>query len=121
MTTAISVEVAACLSQVGEKIVDKSEAVSSLEKLAEIAKQGTAAAPFLVRGLPVLLTTASNKEKKVAAAASSTVESVIANLNQFAVRHVMPVLVASLGNKKKPEEKLCALKMMGHLATAYPQ
>merc|ERR1719464_601222 len=117
---ALSVEVSACLAQVGDKITDKSAAVSSLEKLNDFARSASAA-PFLVKGLPALLTTASNKEKTVAAAAAATVEAIINNLNKYAVRHVMPVLLASLGNKKKPEEKLCALRMLGSLAIAHPQ
>mmetsp|Transcript_128228 Transcript_128228/g.399261 ORF Transcript_128228/g.399261 Transcript_128228/m.399261 type:complete len:1032 (-) Transcript_128228:292-3387(-) len=118
---AMSAEIATCLTKVGEKIADKSEAETSLAKLADFAKEGVAAAPFLLKGLPALLTTTANKEKKVGAAACAAVEAVIANLDQYAVRVVVPILIASLGNKKKPEEKLCALKMMGNLATAFPQ
>merc|ERR550534_1767143 len=32
-----------------------------------------------------------------------------------------PILIASLGNKKKPEEKICALKMLAAMADAFPQ
>ena len=66
---ATSSEIATCLSKVGEKIADKAEAEACCQKLAEFAKEGAVAAPFLVKGLPALLTTTSNKEKKVSAAA----------------------------------------------------
>merc|ERR1719401_2716766 len=118
---AISSEIAACLSQVGDKIVDKSAAEVSLAKLADFAKEGAAAAPFLVKGLPALLTSTAHKEKKIAAAACGAVEAVIANLNQYAVCLVAPSLIGSLGNKKKPEEKICALRMLAKLSVAYPQ
>merc|ERR1719356_2313179 len=117
---ALSGEIAACLSQVGDKIVDKSAAEVSLAKLADFAKEGAAAAPFLVKGLPAMLTSTSHKEKKIAAAACGAVEALIANLSQYAVRLVTPALVASLGNKKKPEEKICALRMLASLSIAYP-
>jgi elongation factor 3 len=118
---ALSSEIGTCLSKVGEKITDKSAAEEALAKLVNFAKQGIAAAPFLVKGLPGLLTTTSNKEKKIASAACEVVEAVIANLNQYAVRLVAPILIASLGNKKKPEEKICALKMLAMIAVAFPQ
>jgi len=118
---ATSSEIATCLSKVGEKIADKAEAEACCQKLAEFAKEGAVAAPFLVKGLPALLTTTSNKEKKVSAAAFAAIEAIIANLNQYAVAVVMPTLIASLGNKKKPEEKICSLKMMAMMAEKFPQ
>ena len=102
---ALSSEIATCLSKVGEKITDKSAAEEALAKLVNFAKEGVAAAPFLVKGLPGLLTTTSNKEKKIASAACEVVEAVIANLNQYAVRLVAPILIASLGNKKIPRRR----------------
>merc|ERR1719356_963604 len=117
---ALSGEIAACLSQVGDKIVDKSAAEASLAKLADFAKEGVAAAPFLIKGLPAMLTSTSHKEKKIAAAACGAVDALITNLSQYAVRLVTPALVASLGNKKKPEEKICALRMLASLSIAYP-
>jgi hypothetical protein len=33
----------------------------------------------------------------------------------------VPDLIASLGNKKKPEEKVCALQMLSKLAATHPQ
>lgn len=114
---ALSVEIADCLV----KLVDKAAAEGALNQLADIAKKGVAASPFLIKGLPSLLTATSNKDKKIAAAACATVEAVFANLNRYAVRYVMPTLIASLGNKIKPEEKLCSLKMMAYCATTFPQ
>ena len=116
---ATSSEIATCLSKVGEKIADKAEAEACCQKLAEFAKEGAVAAPFLVKGLPALLTTTSNKEKKVSAAAFAAIEGIIANLNQYAVAVVMPTLIASLGNKKKPEEKIWSLKMMAMMAEKF--
>merc|ERR1719323_17188 len=99
---AVSSDIASCLQHVGDKVSDKAVAEESLGKLAEFAKQGIAASPFLVKGLPALMTTTANKDKKVAAAAFAAVEAVINNLNRYAVKVVMPVVIASLGNKKKP-------------------
>merc|ERR1711874_202494 len=63
----------------------------------------------------------SHKEKKISAAACGAVGAVIANLSPYAVHLVAPALIASLGNKKKPEEKICALTSLASLSVAYPQ
>jgi len=119
---ALSTDIAACLKDVGDKIADKAKAEESLLKLTELAaKEGAAASPFLFKGLPTLLTTTATKEKQVAAAACAAVEAVIRNLSKYAAHAVSPVLIASLGNKKKPEEKVCALKMLSILADICPQ
>ena len=65
--------------------------------------------------------TTANKEKKIQATAFATVEAVIMGLNKYAVGLVTPILVDSLGKKCKPEQKVCALKMMATLVAAHPQ
>merc|ERR1719394_1926358 len=42
-------------------------------------------------------------------------------LSPYAVQIVMPALVASLGSKKKPEEKELALQVLADLAQAHPE
>jgi elongation factor 3 len=115
---ASAIEISACASKVMGKSVDKSEAKEALTKLAGLAQDATAA-PFLVKALPALLTATSIKDRDVAAAACATVETVISNLSKYAVRVVTPILIESLGNKKKPEEKICALRLLASLAAAH--
>jgi hypothetical protein len=74
--------------------------VEALSKIADFTKQASAVA-FVVKNLATLLTATSNKEKIVAAAACTAVEGVIANLSKYAVALVVPVLIESLGTKKK--------------------
>merc|ERR1719183_2906752 len=115
-----SSEIAVCFSKLGEKVADKDAAVEALSKIADFTKQASAA-PFVVKNFPTLLTTTANKEKTVAAAACAAVEAVIANLSKYAVALVVPLLIASLGTKKKPEEKICALNSLTSLAVSCPQ
>lgn len=115
--SAMSSEIASCLS----KINDKTSGVEALGQLAELAKGGAATTPFLVKGLPELMEATANKDKKIQTAACAAVESVTVGLSKHAVGLVMPIFVASLGKKCKPEQRVCALKMMAALATAHPK
>jgi len=117
MSATIKVTVDTCVS----KLKDVKAASAALEELAGVVKEGAAAAPFLLPKLPLLLEAAGNKDKKVAQGASAVVEEMLRALSPYAVQIAMPALTASLGSKKKPEEKELALKMLAGLAQAHPE
>ena len=120
MATSLSAKIAACLAKGSG--ADKAEAESGFKELAVLAKdEGVAAAPFLYKGFPSVLTGSSHKDKKVATAAAAAVESVIGSLGPYTMAIVVPMLMESLGVKKKPEEKALALKMLATLAGAHPE
>merc|ERR1719473_1028318 len=102
------------------KLEDKIEAPAALEELAGVAKDASAA-PFLAKALPKLMDATAHKDKKVAVGAAAVVEAMMRSLSPYAVRVVMPMLIDSLGSKKKPQAKARALKMMAGLALAHPE
>merc|ERR1719473_665101 len=102
------------------KLEDKIEAPAALEELAGVAKDASAA-PFLAKALPKLMDATAHKDKKVAVGAAAVVEAMMRSLSPYAVRVVMPMLIDSLGSKKKPQAKAHALKMMAGLALAHPE
>jgi len=101
------------------KLEDKKQAVAALGELATLS-QDNGAAPFLIKALPKLLEVSAHKEKAIASAAYKAVEMFLTSLSPHAVGIVVPVLIESLGTKKKPEEKACALKMLTALAKTHP-
>lgn len=116
MSAEIKTTVDACVA----KLKDAKEAPAALEQLVDVAKEGAAAAPFLLPTLPVVMEAAAHKDKKVATGARAMVEEVVRSISPYAVRIVIPTLIDSIGTKKKPEEKELALKMLTALAQAHP-
>lgn len=117
MSAAIKATVDASIS----KLQDAKAAPAALEELAGLVKEGVFAAPFLLPRLPSLLEAAAHKDKKVAQGASQVVKETMRALSPYAVQIAMPALVASLGAKRKPEEKELALKVLADLAQAHPE
>jgi len=117
MSAATKTTVAACVA----KLKDAKAAPAALEELVGVAKEGVVAAPFLLQSLSVLMETAAHKDKKVALGACTVVEEMMRALSPHAVRVVMTTLVSSLNSRKKPEEKVLALKVLGDLSQAHPE
>jgi len=116
----MSAEMCQNIATLVAKVDDRALGEGALTELTGFAKAGVAAAPFLLKALPKLMEATANKDKKIAAAAAAAVGAMMDAWSPYAVRAVLPTLIASLGIKKKPEEKTCALKMLVALAAAHP-
>jgi len=121
MSSTLCNAIATCVTKGGSG-ADKAEAEAAFQQLKKHAEEeGIQAAPFLIKGLPKIMEGTGNKDKKVALAAVEAIQAIMEALSPYAVKVVMPLMVDSLGNKKKPEEKVCALKMMKFLADKHPK
>merc|ERR1719230_1703433 len=107
------------IAELVAKLNDKAGAESALQELgAAFAKPS--AAPFAAQNLALLLEKTADKAKPVAKAATEVVQTVAQCVGPHGLAVILPSLVDSLGNKKKPEEKACALKVLAWAAEAHP-
>jgi len=101
------------------KLSDKAGAEAALAELATMFEAATAA-PFAVSALPALLEKTTDKAKPVAKAACEAVKAAVTCVGPHGAKIILPTLLTSLGTKKKPDEKECALRMLAYLAEARP-
>ena len=109
------------ISALVAKIGDKQEGQVSLEKLGEIAKEeGHKVAPFMLEAFPKVLDATGDKSKNVRDAACDVAQAIALSLGPFAVEMLLPALIAGLGMKAKPPQKVVTLNVLAGLAVQSP-
>lgn len=104
-------EMQSTIAALAAQLNDKGAAESSLQQLKSIFTK-PAAAPFAAKWLPLLLEKTADKDKLVAKATFQVVQAAAECVGPHGLAVILPSLIDSLENKKKPEEKMSALKVL---------
>ncbi|ORY77668.1 elongation factor 3, variant 1 [Protomyces lactucae-debilis] len=94
------------------------EAISAMVSAPEI---GAAFEPFLVDLLAISIEKIADKQTPVRDAAISTSHSVIRKINPYAIKAVLPIIIQSIENASKWQEKFTSLTLLEDLVEVAPR
>merc|ERR1719223_1080444 len=118
MPASLKVEIFSLIEQIG----DKKDAEKALKGLMEVlVANGRKVEPFMVKAFPKVVEALGDKSKAVQSTALSLANAIVEGMSPYALGLIMPALLAGIGIKAKPPQKVATLQLIANIAAKMPQ
>jgi len=114
----LKIEIQKLVEQIGSK-KDGDKALQGLMDV--VSTKGRNAEPFMIAAFPKILEALGDKSKTVQTAAFELAKAIVQNMSPYAIDLLMPALLAGVGMKAKPPQKVATLQLITVVAGKIPE